>query len=525
MEMTGTTLQTSRQASDAENAGPIVEMSGISKSFGGETALEDVSISIGRGQILALCGANGAGKSTLVRILAGVETADHGSIRVAGEDVAINSPAAANALGLSFIHQELNLVPKFTALQNMALQYPGNARAGIFLDRRATRRRAAEVMERLGGHVPLDEEVARLSVADRWLVSLGRSLMSDARMIAMDEPTASFSEEESGRLFAIIEDLRSSGVGILYISHRLDEVLAVSDDIAVLRDGKLVATLQTERVQRGELTQEIVGRQFEEGFSPRARSTSDRPAVLALRGLTSETGVRGVDLDIRSGEILGVAGLVGSGRTELARLIFGVDSPTAGTMQLQGREYRPRSPYHAIRQGVAMLPEERRSQALLLADSVERNIRLATLKDDRVGRFGLISPRRARAAAAEMVRRLSIKTASLDQPVGALSGGNQQKVVASRYMLTEPTVLILDEPTVGVDVGARQELHTIIRELADAGSAVVMISSDFDEFAFCERVALMREGRVVEVLDGADATKEHLTTLCYAVPDEEHPDA
>jgi ribose transport system ATP-binding protein len=235
--------------------------------------------------------------------------------------------------------------------------------------------------------------------------------------------------------------------------------------------------------------------------------------------------VRGVDLDVRSGEILGVAGLVGSGRTQLARLIFGVDSPTAGTMQLQGREYRPKSPYDAIRQGVAMLPEERRSEALLLADSVERNIRLATLKEDRVRPLGLISPRRARAAAAEMVRRLSIKTASLDQPVAALSGGNQQKVVASRYMLTEPTVLILDEPTVGVDVGARQELHTIIRELADAGSAVVMISSDFDEFAFCERVALMREGRIVDVLDGADATKEHLTTLCYAVPDEEHPNA
>ena len=523
METSATVLESDRSRPGSNSAEPIVEMRGISKAFGGAPALEDVSIAIKPGQILALCGANGAGKSTLVRILAGVETADRGSIRVAGEEVSISSPAVATELGLSFIHQELNLVPKFTALQNMALQYPGSRRAGIFLDRRATRRRATEVMERLGGHVPLGEQVDRLSVADRWLVSLGRSLMRDARMIAMDEPTASFSDDEAGRLFEIIEDLRSSGVGILYISHRLDEVLAVSHEVAVLRDGKLVANLHTENLQRGELTQEIVGREFEEGFRPPAQSKSERPAVLTLRGLTSESGVRGVDLDIRGGEILGVAGLVGAGRTELARLIFGLDSPTAGTMELQGREYRPKSPYDAIRRGVALLPEERRSQALLLTDSVMRNIRLATLKKDRVAPFGLVSPRRARAAAAEMVRRLSIRTASLDQPVAALSGGNQQKVVASRCILTEPTVLILDEPTVGVDVGARMELHAIIRELADAGSAVVMISSDFDEFAFCERVALMREGQVVEVLDGVHATKERLTTLCYATPDEEHP--
>lgn len=521
MDTAQTALETSRAAPLGTGTAPIVEMTGISKSFGGARALEDVSISVAPGQILALCGANGAGKSTLVRILAGVETADSGSIRVAGEEVSITSARTANELGLSFIHQELNLVPKFTVLQNMALQYAGNARAGMFLDRRAIRRRATEVMERLGGRVPLDEEAGRLSVSDRWLVSLGRSLMREARMIAMDEPTASFSDEEAGRLFAIIDDLRESGVGILYISHRLDEVLAVSSDIAVLRDGRLVATLKAENLQRGELTQEIVGREFEEGFSRPSRSKSDQPAVLALRGLASDRGVRGVDLDIRKGEILGVAGLVGSGRTELARLIMGLDVPTAGTMELDGREYRPKSPYDAIRQGVALVPEERRSEGLLLAESVVRNIRLATLKDDRMSPFRMISPKRARAAASKMVRRLSIKTASLDQPVAALSGGNQQKVVVSRYMLTGPTVLILDEPTVGVDVGARQELHTIFRELADAGSAVVMISSDFDEFAYCERVALMREGQVVEVLDGAEATKDRLTALCYTIPEKE----
>lgn len=498
---------------------PIVEMVGISKAFGGSAALDGVSLSVRPGETLALCGANGAGKSTLVRILAGAEDADAGEIRVAGEAVTIRSPADATGLGLRFIHQELNLVPQFTVVQNLALGYPGKARGGVFLDRAATRRRAAEVMEHLGGHVSLDTEVERLSVPDRWLVSLGRSLMGEARMIAMDEPTASFSDAEARRLFAIIEDLRRSGVGILYISHRLDEVLEISHDIAVLRDGRLVATLEASAIERDQLTEEIVGREFEQSTTLAPEPKRDRAPVLKLRGLAAGTLVRGVDLDVRSGEILGIAGLVGAGRTELARLIAGIDRPSAGTMELGGRDFRPRSPHEAIKRGVALVPEERRSEALLLTDSVARNIRLATLREDRVG--PLLSSRKARAAAQRMVDRLSIKAASLDQPVGALSGGNQQKVVASRYLLAEPTVLILDEPTVGVDVEARQELHTIIRELADSGSAVVLISSDFEEFAFCERVALMREGRIVELLDGAHATKDRLTALCYAVATEE----
>ncbi len=500
---------------------PIVEMENISKSFGGALALSRVSLDVNGGEVVALCGANGAGKSTLVRILAGAERADSGLIRISGEEVSIDSPSAASALGLSFIHQELNLVPRFSALQNMALGYAGGSRAG-FLDRAASRRRATEVMERLGASIALDVEVATLSVSDRWMVSLGRSLMSEARVIAMDEPTASFTDEEAARLFEIVAELKSSGVGILYISHRLDEVLEVSNRVTVLRNGRLVAVLAAGDTDRARLTREIVGRDVE-----RLAPSSARPGlleggepVLAVRGLTRAPRVRGVDLEVHPGEIVGLAGLVGAGRTELVRLLFGADRPSGGTMRLEGRDYSPRSPYDAIRRGVAFIPEERRSEGLLLADSLMRNVRLATLREDR-SRLGLLAPRKSKVVARAMLERFGIVARSVDQPVGELSGGNQQKVLVSRFVLAAPKVLILDDPTVGVDVGARNEIYSIVRDLAAAGAGIVFISNDFEEFAICDRVAVMREGRVVEILDGASASKDQLTALCYHKPDEE----
>lgn len=500
---------------------PVVEMRGISKAFGGARALDDVSITIGAGDVLALCGANGAGKSTLVRILAGVETADSGKVLIDGKDAHIGSPSDATALGLNFIHQELNLVPKFTGLENMALGWDGGSRHGL-LDRRAVRRRATEVMAKLGDDIPLDVEVDRLTVSQRWMVSLGRSLMREARVIAMDEPTASFTEEEAERLFAIIADLTADGVGVLYISHRLDEVLHVSRDVTVLRNGRLVGTFEADQIDRERLTREIVGREVAE-LVPPSQETASRhlhtEPVISVRGLAREPRVHGVDLDVHPQEILGIAGLVGSGRTELARLMFGADSPTGGAMQLDGADYHPRSPFDAIRRGVALVPEERRSEGLLLEATVAENIALATLQDDRS--MGLLSPRKMRAAAGDMVERFGIKVGSVDQPVGALSGGNQQKVVVSKYVRTAPKLLILDEPTVGVDVGARGELYAIIRGLAEAGAAIVLISSDFEELAICDRVAVMREGRVTEIVDGALATKDHLTSLCYAASEEE----
>jgi ribose transport system ATP-binding protein len=485
----------------------LLDMRGISKQFGGIQALAGVSLRVPAGSVHALCGANGAGKSTLVRILAGAEQPDAGSVRIAGEEVALSSPRDAHRHGLRFMHQELNLVPQLTAMQNMAMDYAGAAtRAGV-LRRRATRARAKAVLARLGADLPLDVEVARLTVNERWFVSLGRALMDDARLIAMDEPTASFSAEEADRLCALVRELARDGVAILYISHHLDEVLGVAEHVTILRDGRHVATLDAALLDRDRLTHEIVGRELEQLGAVAAVEPPSGPPVMRVERLSREPRVRGASFELRQGEIFGIAGLVGAGRTELARLLFGADRPSEGTMTLDGRAYHPRSPADAIARGVALVPEERRSQALLLSASVAFNVTLADLQR---------RPARARRLARAMAERFGIKLASVDEPVAHLSGGNQQKVVVSRHVLTGPKVLILDEPTVGVDVEARGELYRIVRALADAGTAIVLISSDFEELAICHRVAVMREGRITDVVAGPHLTKERLTSLCFA---------
>jgi ribose transport system ATP-binding protein len=498
---------------------PLLEVEGVSKQFGGTRALDDVSLGVQAGAVLALCGANGAGKSTLVRILAGVEHADHGVLRMDRRPVTIASPQDASRLGLRFIHQELHLVPKFTAAQNMALDYDGASRRGV-LRTRAAAARAQAVMGRLQATFPLDVDVERLPVSDRWMVSLGRALMQDARLIVMDEPTASFTEEEAERLFAVIEDLTASGVAVLYISHRLDEVLRISREVTILRNGRLVGTFDAAAMDRVTLTREIVGGHVEQLVRTPAPVHAGAEVVLEVAGLRREPRVRGVDLQIRRGEMLGLAGLVGAGRTELARLLAGADAPTRGEMCLDGRRYAPRSPFDALRRGVALVPEERRAEGLLLRDSLATNVSLATLRRNRRRRLPLLSVAKARRAAHEAVERFSIKAASVDQPVAELSGGNQQKTVVGRFVRTAPRVLILDEPTAGVDVGARAEMHRLIRELADAGTAVLVISSDFAELAICERVAVMRDGRIAHVIEGREATKERLTSLCFETKED-----
>jgi ribose transport system ATP-binding protein len=490
----------------------LLDMHGISKHFGGIQALGGVSLRVQAGSVHALCGANGAGKSTLVRILAGAEHPDAGTIRVAGEEVVFSSPRDAHRQGLRFMHQELNLVPQLTAMQNMAMDYAGAAtRAGV-LRRRATRARARAVLERVGADIPLDVEVSRLSVTERWFVSLGRSLMDDARLIAMDEPTASFSAEEAGRLCDLVRDLAREGVAILYISHHLDEVLEVADQVTILRDGQRVATLAASALDRGGLTREIVGREIEQLEPLAVDEPPSGPVVMQVERLTRAPQVRSVGFDLRRGEIFGIAGLAGAGRTELARLLFGAERPSDGTMTLDGRPYRPRSPADAIARGVALVPEERRSQALLLNFSVAFNVTMADVQR---------RPAKARQLARATVERFGIKVASVDEPVANLSGGNQQKVVVGRHVLTGPKVLILDEPTVGVDVEARGEIYRIVRALADAGTAIVLISSDFEELAICHRVAVMREGRITDVL-GPHTSKDRLTSLCYAAEQESH---
>jgi len=501
---------------------PLLSVDGISKHYAGVRALTDVSLDIVAGEVHSLVGANGAGKSTLVRILAGVEAPDSGRIVIDGVERAISTPWGATELGLGFVHQELNLVPQFTVLQNLAMNYGAASRHGL-IRWGNVRPRAKSVLADLGANFPLDRPVRDLTVSQRWVVALGRSLMREARVIAMDEPTASFAAEEAERVFGIVRDLTARGVAVLYISHRLDEVLGLSARISVLRNGRLVASLRASEVDRGSLTEAIVGRAVDQIARHHVARELTNEVVLRVDELVRAPRVKGATLDLRRGEILGLAGLVGAGRTELARLIFGADRPASGRMTLERRPFAPRGPHEAIARGVALVPEERRSQALLLRESLAVNVNLATIGRNRWrAHLPLISSRKARAAARDMVSRFAIKASSVAQPVSGLSGGNQQKVVVSRYVRTGPAVLILDEPTVGVDVGARAELYAIIRALADAGTSVLMISSDFDEFAVCDRVAVMREGRISAVVDGALATKETLTELCYEIGPQSH---
>ncbi|MET0819682.1 MAG: sugar ABC transporter ATP-binding protein [Aeromicrobium sp.] len=509
-----------RTARGAASAAPLLEMKNISKSFGGSHALDQVSISLQAGQVLALCGANGAGKSTLVKILAGLESADEGEIFVDGEKAEISSPRDSAALRLSFVHQELNLVPKFTALQNMAMGSDEQGTWGVLTTRRV-RRQAMEVQERLGYRVPLDTRVEDLSLSDRWMVSLGRSLMRSGRVVAMDEPTASFTDEEAQRLYGVIDELQRDGVGILYISHRLEEVLQVSDDVTVLRNGRFVTTVPAASTSRRVLTQHIVGREVADFTAAVAdQETEPTEGRLSVQGLTRAPKVLDVSFDIGRGEIVGLAGLVGAGRTELARLIVGADAPQAGAMTMDGERFAPSSPHEALVDGVALVPEERRSQGLVLADTVVANLNMAAIGAER----RLLRPFRPRAStvsAQRMIERFGIKVRSEKQNVVDLSGGNQQKVVVGKYVVTGPKLLILDEPTVGVDVGARAEIYGLIRSLADEGMSVLVISSDFEEFAICDRVLVMRSGRLVDDVPAHLAHKDHLTSLCFGTSEQE----
>jgi ribose transport system ATP-binding protein len=495
---------------------PFVRVRGLRKSFGGVQALKGVDLDAFQGEVHGLVGANGAGKSTLIRVLAGLVKPDEGAVSVDGRPVHIHDPKDSSRLGLSFIHQELNLVPKFNAIQNITLGAPRPSRLAS-IDWAAVERSITPILRKLGIDFPLNTPVEKLSVVEQWLVSIARALVREARFIAMDEPTASLSKEESERLFGITRDLASHGIAIVYVSHRLDEILALCDRVTVFKDGE--RTLHTERrgLTKESLVQAIVGRQIEV-VEHHAPVEGKGPAVLEVRDLARQPSVRGVNLTARGGEVLGLAGLVGAGRTELARLIFGADRPRSGTMTLDGRPYQPRDPADAVKQGVVLVPEERRSEGLVLEKSVAFNLNLPALEALRFSSLlPLTSPARGRARAAEVARRLQVKTPSMDTPVRQLSGGNQQKIVIGKWLTGSPRLVILDEPSRGVDVGARAEIHNIIRDLADQGAAVIVISSDDEELpGLCDRVLVMVEGRISGELRGNSITREAIMHLSYA---------
>jgi len=501
-----------------QRASPFLVARNIRKSFGGAQALKDASLSIVPGEVHGLVGANGAGKSTFIRILAGLNHPDAGSIEIDGHPVAINTPHQATEFGMSFIHQELAFVPGMTVLQNIMLGVPKKSRFGLN-DWNAMARDVAPLARRVGITAPLNASVKGLSTAENWLINICRALVRRARLIVMDEPTASLTAAEAERLFAIIRDLSASGVAVLYISHRLDEILDLCSRVTVFRDGCSVAELAGESLTRPALVEAIVGGAVTEG-AKHCASPEKGDVLLRVDGLARAPKVRSVSFDLHRGEVLGIGGLVGAGRSELARLLFGADRPDAGTMLLEGKPFAPGSPAAAVRAGLGLVPEERRAEGLVLSKSVAFNLGLANLEKLTLSRWlPLLSARARTSFAAEAIKALAVKTASIETPVGRLSGGNQQKVVIGRWLARNPKVLILDEPTRGVDIGARAEIHRLIRQLAASGMAVLVISSEPDELPdLCDRVLVMAEGRIVRELSGPAVSRKAIVEASYADP-------
>ena len=493
---------------------PLVRVTGLRKSYGGVEALKGVSMAIRPGEVHGLVGANGAGKSTLIRILAGLERPDSGEILLDGKPVVIDTPERANALGLGFIHQELALVAQMTALENIMLGVSKPGRLGL-VDWRRVRLAVQPVAARVGIRFPLDAPAGGLSVAERWLVSICRALVRRSRLIVMDEPTASLSEHECRTLHRIVRDLSAEGIAVLYVSHRLDEISSLCDRATAFRDGRVARELPRDALTRSGLIEAIVGAVQDEAEARPARDRGE--VVLGVRGLRRGRLVRGVSFDLHRGEVLGLAGLVGAGRSETACIVFGADRPDAGHMTLNGRPFMPRTPADAVRAGIGLVPEERRSEGLILGKSVAFNLGLTAPRAlHALPGVPLIDMRRRDQRAEEMVRRLLIKASSVATPVGRLSGGNQQKVVIGKWLSRPLEVLILDEPSRGVDVGARREIHRVIRDLAAVGLSVVVISSEAEELAgLCDRVLVMVEGRVAAEFEGPAITREVLVGASY----------
>ncbi len=491
----------------------IVELRSISKRFGGVQAVKNVSLSVRRGEVHALVGENGAGKSTLSRIIAGLLGPDEGQLVVGGRVVTFHSPREALAHGIATIAQELALVPGLTVAQNVYLG--AEPRSFGFVGRRAMARRYADLARQTGFDLPAGQPVAALRTADQQKVEILRAISRRASLIIMDEPSASLSRSDTERLHEVIRNLAGTGCTVLLISHFLSEVLELADTISVLRDGALVQTRPASEETQASLIEAMLGRSLGSVFPDKPpQPADDALAVLSVEALHAP-GVQGVSLQVRPGEIVGLTGLVGAGRTELARAVFGDAKRSGGTMRLAGRPHLPRTPRNALRRGVFLIPESRKDSGLLLNRSVTENVTLSALGG--CSRFGLVRPRQQRRATAELAQRLTIRMAHLHAPASTLSGGNQQKLLFARGMLSRPQLLIADEPTRGVDVGARRAIYDLIAEQARAGLGVIVISSDIEEvLGLAHRVLVMRAGRITAELAGDRMTEHEVLKAAFS---------
>jgi ribose transport system ATP-binding protein len=487
-------------------------MRGIGKRFAGVTALRDVSLSARGGEVLALMGENGAGKSTLMKILGGVQPPDSGEIRIEGKPVVIDGVRSAKRLGIALIHQELMLAPNLDIAANIFLGSEGTPVLLSPLPRAAMNKKAIALLARVGLELPPTKLVGDLTVGQMQMVEIARALSADARILIMDEPTASLSANESEKLFEVIRKLRADGVCIIYISHRMEEVQLLADRVTVLRDGHFAGNLERAEATSDKIVALMVGRELSGAYFPERKDRVAGEVVLEVKDLLVPGAPAGVSFIARRGEILGFAGLVGAGRTELVTTIFGVTPAHSGTMVLDGKPFAPRSPRDAIKRGVYLAPEDRKHHGLVLPMSITENTTLPGLRA--YSRWGRLDGAAERRVAEAEVARLGTRTPSVRQKVVTLSGGNQQKVVLGKWLAMSPRVLILDEPTRGIDVGARAEIYRHIAKLAADGIAVVVVSSDMEEvIGLCDRVLVMRERRMTGLLTGGEITQARIGAL------------
>jgi rhamnose transport system ATP-binding protein len=506
---------------------PLLELSHISKAFPGVKALNDVQFEMLRGEVHALLGENGAGKSTMIKIISGVYRPDSGEIRFEGKPIHFNNPREAQALGIATIYQELSLYPELTVAENIFMGHAPRNRFRM-IDWATMRNEAQKILESLNIHdMDVNRKIGTMTVGNRQRVEIAKALSQKARILIMDEPTAALTEADVQRLFGIVRLLRERGVGIIYISHRLEEVFTLTDRVTVLRDGQYVDTKPVAAANGAagttpdELISMMVGRTIDKLF-PKLETTIGTP-VLEVRNLVRKPLTRGVNMTVRTGEIVGLAGLVGSGRSEVAQVIFGMTPAQSGVILVNGKEVQINHPGQAMKLGIAYVPEDRGTQGLVRQMKIRENVSLAVLQHLVSGPF--VDLRAERSLARQTIDQLSIRAYSSEQVVNKLSGGNQQKIVVGKWLASKPKLLIMDEPTRGVDVGAKAEIHRLLSELAQQGLAILMISSELPEvLGMSDRILVMREGRIVAEYSRAEATQENIAAAMMQAQNDDNGD-
>jgi len=488
----------------------LLEIENVRKEFPGVLALDNVELRLRRGSVHALMGENGAGKSTLMKIIAGIYSLDSGTFRLRGQEIRLASPLAALENGIAMIHQELNLMAPMTVAENIWIRREPTNRFGL-VDHGEMRRKTVELFKRLRIGIDPDIKVGKLTVANRQMVEIAKAVSYESDVLIMDEPTSALTEREVEHLFTIIRSLKAEGKGIIYITHKMNELFEIADECSVFRDGKYIATKKSTEVTRDDIIRMMVGREITQMFPKETVPIGD--VVLSVKGLGLGRIFHDVSFEVRAGEILGIAGLVGSGRSNIAETIFGVTPATSGTIELFGKEVRIGSPTEAMRHGMAFLTEDRKDTGCFLLLDIQDNTQIAVLQTDYV-KGGFVRQRELSRVAVDMSHALRVKTPDMSEPIINLSGGNQQKVLIGRWLLTRPKILILDEPTRGIDVGAKAEIHRLITRLAGQGVAVIMISSEMPEvLGMSDRIMVVHEGRVTGFLGRAEANQVKIMEL------------